>query len=88
MKNVNTLLQNISAKGDETLQAFKNLYNFNAAIFLMLKTREKAMVLLGTYVNLESSFSDYARLTQLYYGDDYLYYYKGHPKYTNRIVIQ
>ena len=80
VKNVNTLLQNISAKGDETLQAFKNLYNFNDGYFSDAeKLGKKAMVLLGTYVNLESSFSDYARLTQLYYGDDYLYYYKGHP---------
>ena len=37
------------------------------------------MVLLGTYVNLEQSFEDYAKLTMTYYGDEYAYYYKGHP---------
>ncbi len=33
----------------------------------------------GTYVSYEQNFDDYANLTEVIYGDDYLYYYKGHP---------
>ena len=36
-------------------------------------------MLLGTYVSYEQNFDDYANLTEVIYGDDYLYYYKGHP---------
>lgn len=80
VKNVNTLLQNLSAKGEATVSAFKNLYNFNDGYFNEAqKQGKKAMMILGTYVYNEKGFDDYARLTQLYYGDEYLYYYKGHP---------
>lgn len=78
--NVNSLLQELSAKGDATVEEFKALYNFNDGYFNDAEEQGKqAMVLLGTYVYNEQNFTDYARLTQLYYGDDYLYYYKGHP---------
>lgn len=78
--NVNTLLQELSGKGEATVEAFKSLYNFNDGYFSNAEEQGKqAMVLLGTYVYNEQNFADYARLTRLYYGDDYLYYYKGHP---------
>lgn len=80
VKNVNTLLQGLTAKGETTVAEFKNLYNFNDGYFdEAVKQNKKAMMILGTYVYNEKGFSDYARLTQLYYGDEYLYYYKGHP---------
>lgn len=79
--NVNTLLQALTAKGEQVTEEFKNLYNFNDGYFSDAEEQgKKAMLLLGTYVFNEENFSDYARLTQLYYGDDYLYYYKGHPR--------
>lgn len=80
VKNVNTLLNNLSSKGETTVTEFKNLYNFNDGYFNEAQEQgKKSMMILGTYVYNEKNFSDYARLTQLYYGDEYLYYYKGHP---------
>lgn len=78
--NVNTLLQNLQSKGDATVKEFKDLYNFNDGYFNSAEQQgKKAMMILGTYVYNEQNFDDYARLTQLYYGDEYMYYYKGHP---------
>ena len=37
------------------------------------------MMILGTYVFYEDAFEEYAHLTELYYGDNFVYYYKGHP---------
>lgn len=80
VKNVNTMLQNLTAKGDETVEQFKSLYNFNDEYFTEAEQQGKqVMLLLGTYVSNEKNFEDYAELTKLYYGDDYMYYYKGHP---------
>lgn len=79
-KNVSSMLLNLQDKGEETVQEFKALYDFNDGYFEKADVLgKKAMMLLGTYVYNENSFEDYARLTQLYYGDDYVYYYKGHP---------
>lgn len=78
--NIGTLLSN-NIKSDPAAEAeFKRLYNFNDSFFAEAEAQNKdAMVFLGTRVNLEKDFEDYARFTQSYYGDDYVYYYKGHP---------
>lgn len=77
---VNDLLTALTNKGPETVEAFKNLYDFNDGYFNDAQEQnKKAMVLLGTYVFNEKNFEDYTNLTKLYYGDEYLYYYKGHP---------
>lgn len=77
---VNNLLVSLTEKGPETVESFKKLYNFNDGYFNeSIEQNKKSMVLLGTYVNNETGFEDYTKLTKLYYGDDYLYYYKGHP---------
>lgn len=79
-KNVANMLTAPQQRGDSTVAAFKALYNFNDGYFAAAEAEgKKPMVLLGTYVNLEQSFEDYAKLTMTYYGDDYAYYYKGHP---------
>lgn len=79
-KNVSSMLTDLQNKGNETVEEFKNLYNFNDEYFKEAENQgKKAMMILGTYVNLEKSFEDYTNLTKLYYGDDYVYYYKGHP---------
>lgn len=79
-KNVANMLTALQQRGDSTVAAFKALYNFNDGYFAAAEAEgKKPMVLLGTYVNLEQSFEDYAKLTMTYYGDDYAYYYKGHP---------
>lgn len=80
VKAVNSMLNALVEKGDATVQAFKKLYNFNEGYFADAEAQgKKAMMILGTYVQNEVGFSDYAQMTQLYYGDEYLYYYKGHP---------
>lgn len=80
VKNINTMLQDLTAKGEETVNEFKALYNFNDEYFADAEEQnKKVMLLLGTYVYNEKSFEDYARMTKMYYGEDYLYYYKGHP---------
>lgn len=80
-KNISSMLTDLQNKGDQTVQEFKALYNFNDGYFEKAEAEGKqAMMILGTYVENEKSFEDYARLTKLYYGDEYVYYYKGHPK--------
>lgn len=78
--NVSSLLSNLESRGESTVQAFKGLYNFNDGYFdAAAQQGKKAMMLLGTYVQYEQNFDDYASITEVIYGDDYLYYYKGHP---------
>lgn len=78
--NVSNMLTNLQNRGDDTVQAFKALYNFNDGYFDQATQQgKKVMMLLGTYVTHEQDFDDYANLTEVIYGDDYLYYYKGHP---------
>ena len=79
-KNVSGMLTDLKNRGDATVQAFKAMYNFNDGYFDAATSQgKKAMMLLGTYVYNEKNFEDYANLTEVYYGDKYLYYYKGHP---------
>ncbi|MEA5020615.1 MAG: RICIN domain-containing protein [Gordonibacter sp.] len=74
-------LKNLQAQGDATIQEFKSLYNFGDTFFADAEAEgKKVMLLLGTTVGSENgSFNDYARFTMAYYGDEYKYYYKGHP---------
>lgn len=79
-KNVATMLNGVSAKGEQTVQELKALYNFNDGYFTDAEAQgKKAMMLLGTYVYLEKDFEEYASLTETMFGDGYKYYYKGHP---------
>lgn len=79
-KNITSMLTNLQAKGDDVVNQFKAWYDFNDGYFdEASKQGKKAMVLLGTYVHKEANFEDYARLTKLFYGNEFLYYYKGHP---------
>lgn len=78
--NVSSMLTELQNRGDETVQAFKALYNFNDGYFDQATQQgKKVMMLLGTYVTNEQNFDDYANLTEVLYGNEYLYYYKGHP---------
>lgn len=80
VKNITNMLTALQNKGESTVQEFKALYDFNDGYFSEAEAQgKKAMMLMGTYVTNEANFEDYANLTKLYYGDDYLYYYKGHP---------
>lgn len=73
-------LEALQAQGDTATQEFKALYNFSDAYFADAEAAGKdVMLFLGTRVTSEVDFSDYARFTMAYYGDQYKYYYKGHP---------
>lgn len=73
-------LEALQAQGDTATQEFKALYNFSDAYFADAEAAGKdVMLFLGTRVTNEVGFSDYARFTMAYYGDQYKYYYKGHP---------
>ncbi len=78
--NVGNALKALQAAGDDAIAEFKALYDFNDGYFSAAEEQGKdAMVFLGTRVDREANFSEYARFVMEYYGDDYVYYYKGHP---------
>jgi hypothetical protein len=76
----NNLLKALTA---EQAAAFKELYHFSDEMFSAATTaNKKVMVILGTAWTTESStFYNYLKMTMMYYGTDYMYYYKGHPGY-------
>lgn len=78
--NISSMLTNLQTKGDNVINEFKTLYHFNDTMFSeATQKNKKVMMILGTRVNLESNFADYTKFLKTYYGDDYIYYYKGHP---------
>lgn len=77
-KSVGGMLNELTGKGDSAISGFKELYDFNDGYFAEAERQGKqVMMILGTYP--ESDLESYIRLVQAYYGDEYLYYYKGHP---------
>ena len=80
VKAMNAMLTNLQNKGDEAVKAFKDMYKFNDSMFAeAVKENKKVMIILGTRVTGESNFDDFSKFVMKYYGDDYVYYYKGHP---------
>ena len=78
--NISNLLKQNIQSSDVNTQEFKALYNFNDSFFKTAQDQgKKVMLFLGTVVYGEQNFSDYARFNMMYYGDEYQYYYKGHP---------
>lgn len=80
VKDLNGLLNKLT---DEEKNNLKNLYNFSDTMFeKAVEEGKKVMVILGTWTDTENStnFDQYVKAVQKYYGDDYVYYYKGHPK--------
>lgn len=78
VKDLNTLLKNLN---EQEKQLVKDLYNFSDAMFeKATSSNKKIMVILGTWTADEVNFDEYVKATQKYYGDDYIYYYKGHPR--------
>lgn len=77
---INTKLNAIKAAGDEALTEFKALYKFKNAYFAKsTASGNKVMMFLGTRLERELDFVNYAGFTMKYYGSAYDYYYKGHP---------
>lgn len=72
----------LKAMTDEEKAQLKALYNFNNEMFELADTQgKKAMMILGSWATAENEpdFEDYANLIKEYYGDEFVYYYKGHP---------
>lgn len=93
VKDLNTLMSAVKEKSDTdylNVEKVKNLYLFNDDMFEEASIKgKKIMVILGTWgvgVDNEPLLKEYTKALMAYYGDDYIYYYKGHPKYpTNSI---
>lgn len=72
----------LTKMSDEQKTALKALYNFNNEMFEAADEQgKKAMMILGSWANEknEPDFAAYVNLVKKYYGDEFVYYYKGHP---------
>lgn len=61
----------------------KSLYKFSDTMFDKAKEEGKeVMIILGTWTQTEQAehYDNYVKAIQAYYGDNFVYYYKGHPK--------
>ena len=75
--NLYTLLNNLDETGKQNV---KKLYKFGDNMFEKAQAENKdAMVIMGTRTAGESNFDDYVAATKAFYGNNYVYYYKGHP---------
>lgn len=80
VKSMNAMLNDLKSKGEASVNAFKKMYKFNNSMFSEAqKQNKKVMLILGTLIDLEENFEDYVKFVKAYYGDNYIYYYKGHP---------
>ncbi len=78
-RNFASPLTNMSEQ-EKTL--LKEFYNFNNEMFEEAdKSGKKAMMILGSWATAENEpdFESYVRFVKAYYGDEFVYYYKGHP---------
>lgn len=76
---INDLLQNLSTADQAHL---KELFHFDGQMFKASEEAgKKSLVLLGTDWAAEGNIEGYVKLLQAEYGDEYVIYYKGHPRY-------
>lgn len=72
----------LTTMSDEEKADLKELYNFNDEMFEEAsKQGKKAMMFLGSWATAENEpdFEAYVTFMKAYYGDEFVYYYKGHP---------
>ncbi len=72
----------LTAMDDAQKAKLKALYNFNGELFEKAdQDGKKAMMILGSWATAENEpdFAAYVNLVKLIYGDEFVYYYKGHP---------
>lgn len=73
-----TLLTNIKAEKHE--KELKEWLHLDEDMFKdAIKNKRKVMILMGTRVQNEKYFEEFAKFVKKYYGNKYEYYYKGHP---------
>ena len=78
VKDLNTLLNTFD---EQEKKKKKKLYKFSDNMFeKATEENKKIMIILGTWTQNEYYFDAYVKAVQAYYGDEYVYYYKGHPK--------
>lgn len=72
----------LSLMTDEQRAALKEFYNFNDEMFSeAISQKKKVMMFLGSWADeySEPDFEAYVKLMKKYFGDEFVYYYKGHP---------
>ena len=77
---INNLLSTIDGNG--STDAFKTLYKFDDEAFSATRAKgKKIIMIIGTSKSLEDSYpvTDYVRFMVAEMGDEYEFYYKGHP---------
>ena len=77
---INNLLGSMSSAGKD--EEFKALYKFDDEGFQKARDDgKKIMMFLGTTASIEKAIPvmDYINFVVKYYGDEYAYFYKGHP---------
>ncbi len=75
--NMNTLLNNLN---EEEQKELRYLYSFdNTELVNAQKEGKKILVFLGTSTSGEGSLEDAIKIMKAIYGDEYAYFYKGHP---------
>lgn len=80
VKDLNSLLNALTSEEKAEL---KELYNFSDTMFEKANEEDKnIMIILGTWTDTENArhFDEYVQAVKTYYGDNYVYYYKGHPR--------
>ncbi len=76
---INDMLSNLS---DEDQIKLKELFHFDGEMFEKSETEgKKSLVIIGTNWELEGNLEGYVKLLEAEYGDEYVVYYKGHPRY-------
>ncbi len=78
-RNFEDPLKNLSKEQESALKA---LYSFDNDMFEEAKAQDKkVMMILGSWAKADNEpyFEAYVRFIKLYYGDEFVYYYKGHP---------
>ncbi len=78
-RNFANPLTSLSPEQEASLKA---LYNFSDDMFEAAESQgKKAMMILGSWAKPENEpdFESYVKMVMAYYGDEYVYFYKGHP---------
>ena len=76
-KNINSLFKSLDKEQKEII---KDLFDLNSNFFEeAYKQNKTVMLIIGTHANVEKNLYDYCLTTQLFYKDNYIYYYKAHP---------
>ena len=76
---INDMLSNLSEEDQAKLKA---LFHFDGEMFSRSEIEnKKSLVIIGTNWSLETNIEGYAKLLRSEFGDEYVIYYKGHPRY-------